>query len=63
MKAKNMILQKHDASIAFSIRRRKNIAVIDYWQGTEFEKQIECEVDKANEFYSKAIAEGFTEAF
>lgn len=61
MKAKNTILVNQNSSMAFTLYRRKNKALIDYFTDKEFDCQLECEVDKANEIYSKALKDGFVE--
>jgi len=61
--AKNMILTRGEDSVAFSVRRKKDVATIDYWKDTEFLYQLECDVKKANSLYKQCIVEGYSEAF
>ena len=63
IEAKYMILTRGEDSVAFSVRRKKDVATIDYWNDTEFLYQLECNVKKANSLYKQCIVEGYSEAF
>ena len=61
--AKNMILTSGNKSIAFEVRRKHDLAYIDYYDDTEFLYQLECPVNEANKIYKQCIMEGYNEAF
>ena len=61
--AKNMILTFGEKSVSFSVRRKADVAYIDYYNDTEFLYQLECPVKQANKIYKQCIMEGYNEAF
>jgi len=63
IEAKNMILTSGTKSIAFEVRRKRDIAYIDYYDDAEFLYQLECPVKQANKIYKQCIMEGYNEAF
>ena len=50
-KAKNMILQKGDATIAFSVRWRKDYVRVTSYKGTEFKAETELTLDQGTFLY------------
>ena len=61
--AKNSVLTFGNKSIAFEIKRKEDIAYIDYYDNTEFVHQLECPVAIANKIYKTSIYEGYSESF
>ena len=58
-----MILKRGEDSIAFSVRRKKQIAEIDFYLDWELIKQIAVPVDEADEIYYNSLLNGYEEAF
>lgn len=63
IEAKNMILTFGNKSVAFEVRRKLDIAYIDYYDNAEFVYQLECPVKQANKIYKQCIMEGYNESF
>jgi len=61
--AKDSILTFGTKSIAFEIKRKEDVAYIDYYDNTEFVHQLECPVAMANKIYKTSIYEGYSESF
>ena len=63
IEAKNTILTFGKKSVAFKVKRKKDIAYVDYYDDAEFVYQLECPVKHANKIYKQCIIEGYNEAF
>ena len=64
MSAKNNILVKGGDSIAFSVRRSKNLVEIDYYIGWNVKGEtVVCDISEADERYDNAIKNGYKVAF
>ena len=50
-KAKNMILQKGDATIAFTVRRRDAVVRVKSYKGTKFKAETELTLDQGTFLY------------
>jgi hypothetical protein len=61
--AKNMILQKGDHSMAFSVRRRKDSVEIDFYRDTYRYLTQQLSLDEGTVMYYNAIEQGYKEAF
>ena len=63
-KAKNMILQKGDATIAFSVRWRKDYVRVTSYKGTEFKAETELTLDQGTFLYYNLVDnKGYQEVF
>jgi len=61
--AKNMILIKGNHSIAFSVRRRKELVEIDFYKDTYKYLTQKLSLDEGSVVYYNAIEQGYKEAF
>lgn len=63
-KAKNMILQKGDATIAFTVRRRDAVVRVKSYKGTEFKAETELTLDQGTFLYYNLLeAHKYQEVF
>jgi len=64
MSAKNHILTRGGDSIAFSVRKSKNIAEIDYYVDYKLVGEtVVCDILEADDRYDNAIKNGYKVAF
>jgi len=61
--AKNMILIKGNHSMAFSVRRRKELVEIDFYKDTYKYLTQKLSLDEGSVVYYNAIEQGYKEAF
>jgi|DEB0MinimDraft_10_1074344.scaffolds.fasta_scaffold00007_4 hypothetical protein len=61
--AKNMILIKGNHSMAFSVRRRKELVEIDFYKDTYKYLTQKLSLDEGSVVYYNAIELGYKEAF
>ena len=61
--AKNMILIKGNHSMAFSVRRRKELVEIDFYKDTYKYLTQKLSLDEGSVVYYNAIERGYKEAF
>lgn len=59
---KNSILTFDSKSITFEVRRKNDVAYIDYYDNSEFVYQLECPISQANKIYKQCIMEGYSES-
>ena len=59
---KNSILTFDSKSITFEVKRKNDIAYIDYYDNAEFVYQLECPISQANKIYKQCIMEGYSES-
>ena len=63
-KAKNMILQKGDATIAFTVRRRDAVVRVKSYKGTKFKAETELTLDQGTFLYYNLVDnKGYQEVF
>ena len=64
MSAKNQVLTRGGDSIAFSVRKSKNIAEIDYYVDYKLVGEtVVCDISEADDRYDEAIKNGYKVAF
>jgi hypothetical protein len=63
MIAKNNILIRGADSIAFSIYRSKNKAVIDYYFDYKFDKEVMVDLTQVEKYWNRAFKEGYEVGF
>jgi len=61
--AKNMMLIKGNHSMAFSVRRRKELVEIDFYKDTYKYLTQKLSLDEGSVVYYNAIEQGYKEAF
>lgn len=61
--AKNNTLTFDTKVVEFDIRKKDNLAYIDYYDSNEFIYQLECPVQQADKIYKQCIVEGYSESF
>jgi len=61
--AKNMILQKGEHSMAFAVRRKKDIVEVDMYKDTYKYMTQKLSLDEGSKIYYNAINQGYKEAF
>jgi len=61
--AKNMILQKGEHSMAFSVRRKKDTVEVDMYKDCYKYMTQKLSLDEGSKMYYTAIEQGYIEAF
>ena len=61
--AKNNVLVKGRDSIAFSVSRSKNNAIIAFFRQHKFEEEIVVSLNEADEYWNAAFNENYEVAF
>lgn len=61
--AKNMILKKESNSAAFTVKRKQNLVIINYYENVTLKNQEQLSLDIGSKKYYILLDNGYTEVF
>lgn len=61
--AKNMILKKESNSATFTVKRKQNLVIINYYENVTLKNQEQLSLDIGSKKYYILLDNGYTEVF